>query len=152
MDGHDLRNRHGVQAEVAGDGIAADGDVEHADVEVDLEDQAVAPRIVRSPKEPTSLERTLHEVTHLPLRTRCRFWMLGRSQDVYHDRLAEVDDVPRIGMDYMRVSEHGINSTVEGAAGDIDVTMLVVKVFLHNYIWVTLSRAKGSRRRSGCRA
>ena len=40
--------------------------------------------------------------------------MMGRSKDAYHARLAEVDDVPRSGMDYMRVSEHGVNSTVEG--------------------------------------
>ena len=49
--------------------MVANGDSEHVDIEVDLEDQAVAPRIARSPKEPTSLERTLHEVTHLPLRS-----------------------------------------------------------------------------------
>ena len=69
--------------------------------------------------------------------------MMGRSKDAYHARLAEVDDVPRIGMDYMRVSEHGINSTVEGAAGDIGVTMLVVKDFVHKSIWVYLVEGKG---------
>ena len=51
--------------------MAADGDVEHADIQVDLKDQAVASTIARSPKEPTSLEMALHEVTHLPLRTWC---------------------------------------------------------------------------------
>ena len=116
--------------------MVANGDGEHADIEVDLEDQAVAPRIARSPKEPTSLERALHEVTHLPLRSWCRFCMMGRSKDAYHARLAEVDDVPRIGMDYMRVSMHGVNSTAEGAAGDVGITMLVVKDFMHKSVWV----------------
>ena len=51
--------------------MVANGDEEHAEIEMELEDQAVAPRIARSPKEPTSLERTLHEVTHLPLRDWC---------------------------------------------------------------------------------
>ena len=46
--------------------MVANGDGEHADIEVDLEDQALAPRIARSPKEPTSLERALHEVTTSP--------------------------------------------------------------------------------------
>ena len=137
MDGHDDGYRQGVQAEVAGNGMAADGDVEHANIEVELEDQAVAPSIARS------LERTLHEVTHLPLRTSCRFCMLGFSKDVYHARLAEVDDVPHIGLDYMRVSEHGINSTVEGAAGHIGDTMLVAKDFLHKSIWVYPVEGKG---------
>ena len=36
--------------------MVANGDGEHVDIEVDLEDQAVAPRIARGPKEPTSLE------------------------------------------------------------------------------------------------
>ena len=121
----------------------ANGDGEHADIEVDLEDQAVAPRIARSPKEPTSLERALHEVTHLPLRSWCRFCMMGRSKDAYHARLAEVDDVPRIGMDYMRVSEHGVNSTVEGAAGDVGITMLVVKDFMYKSVWVYPVEGKG---------
>ena len=62
--------------------------------------------------------------------------MMGRSKDAYHVQLAEVDNVPRIGMDYMRVSEHGVNSTVERAAGDIGITMLVVKDFLHKSVWV----------------
>ena len=69
--------------------------------------------------------------------------MMGLSKGVYHARLAEVDDVPRIGMDYMRVSEHGINSTVEGATGDIGVTMLVVKDFLHKSICVYPVEGKG---------
>lgn len=123
--------------------MTANGDGEHADIEVDLEDQAAAPRIARSPKEPTSLERTLHEVTHLPLRSWCRFCMMGRSKDAYHARLAEVDDVPRIGMDYMRVSEHGVNSTVEGAAGDVGITMLVVRDFMHKSVWVYPVEGKG---------
>ena len=62
--------------------------------------------------------------------------MMGRSKDVYHAQLAEVDDVPRIGMDYMRVSEHGINSVEGGSAGDVCVTVLFVKDFLHSSISV----------------
>ena len=37
--------------------MVANGDGEHVDIEVDLEDQAVAPRIGLSPKEPISLWR-----------------------------------------------------------------------------------------------
>ena len=69
--------------------------------------------------------------------------MMGRSKGPYHARLAEVDDVPRIGMDYMRVSEHGVNSTVEGVAADIGITMLVVKDFLHKSVWVYPVEGKG---------
>ena len=47
-------------------------------------------------------------------------------------------------MDYMRVSEHGINSTVEGAAGDIGVTVLVVTDFLHKFVCVYPIKGKGA--------
>ena len=77
--------------------------------------------------------------------------MMGRSKDAYHARLAEVDDVPRIGMDYMRVSEHGVNSTVEVAAGDVGITMLVVKDFMYKSVWVYPVEGKGVRWLSGCR-
>ena len=53
--------------------------------------------------------------------------MMGRSKDVYHSRFPEVDDVLRIGLDYMRVSE----------------TMLVVKGFLHKFIWVYPVEGRG---------
>ena len=62
--------------------------------------------------------------------------MMGRSKDVYHSNLVEIDDDPRIGMDNMRVSEQGISSGVEENAGDTGVTMLMVKDFLHKSIWV----------------
>ena len=68
--------------------------------------------------------------------------MMGRPKDAYHAWLAEVEDVPRIGMDYMRVSEHGVNSTVEGAAGDVGITMLVVKDFSTSQCGSTLWRVR----------
>jgi hypothetical protein len=36
----------------------------------------------------------------------------------------------------MRVSEHGVNSTVEGVAGDIGITMLVLRDFPYKSVWV----------------
>jgi len=34
--------------------------------------------------------------------------MRGRCKDVYHARLSAEQDIPRIGIDYMHVSEHGV--------------------------------------------
>ena len=77
------------------------------------EQEAQVPRVARSPREPTSLERQLHEITHIPMRSWCRHCMMGRSKDVYHARLGGGEDVPRIGMDYMFVSERGVTSKAE---------------------------------------
>ena len=45
---------------------------EDAEIEVEPEDLAARPRIARSPREPTSQERLIHEVTHIPMRTWCK--------------------------------------------------------------------------------
>ena len=70
----------GELARVAGeddDGMRATSDQE-AGGEVDMDDEiqegdrkTQKPRIARAPREPTSLERAVHEVTHLPIRTWC---------------------------------------------------------------------------------
>ena len=71
--------------EVAGDGMTADVDAEHADIEVDLKDrQWLQGSCVARRSRP--LERALHEVTHLSLRTWCWFCMMGLSKDLYHAR------------------------------------------------------------------
>ena len=87
MDGHDDGYRQGVHAEVSGDGMAAGGDVEHAEIEMELEYQAVAPRIARSQKEPTSRERTLNEVMHLPF----------RNGSISHNGPFEIRQARRVG-------------------------------------------------------
>ena len=77
------RDRQEVDA--AGDDLRADDDGEEgAEIDMGEEDQALAPRVARSPREPTSAERQLHEVTHLPLRSWCRHCMMGRCKDVCH--------------------------------------------------------------------
>ena len=94
--------------EMTEDGEAAGGEGQEgepmAEAEEAHEDQALPPRVARSPREPTSAERILHEATHLPLRTWCRHCIMGRSKDSHHVTLGEARDVPRIGMDYMFVS------------------------------------------------
>lgn len=110
------------------------------------EAQAVKPRVARSPREPTFLERERHEVTHIPLRTWCRHCMLGRCKDVYHSRLGDgSDDVPRVGMDYMHISDHGVTNKIDEIPENIDetITMLVLKDAWHKSIWVYPVEGKG---------
>ena len=93
--------------EVAVDEGETSDAAEDAEIEAEPEDLAARPRIARSPREPTSHERLVHDVTHIPMRTWCKHCMKGRSRDSRHVRLPEVQEVPRVGMDYMRVSETG---------------------------------------------
>ena len=107
--------------------MAADGDVEHVEIEMELED----PRIARSPREPTSLERTLHEVTHFPLRTSegCRPRLAGGGRRC---------PVHRNGL-YARV--RAWHQVLGGRS--CRVAMLVVKGFVHKFIWLYPVEGKG---------
>ena len=71
--------------------------------------------------------------------------MMGRIKDVYHAKLGEVDDVPRMGMDYMFVSERGVTSKAEENMENIgdSITMLVLKDFWHKSIWIYPVEGKG---------
>ena len=138
-----------------GGGEAADGGdigerVDEEVIEMDDGDRegdapAAQPRVPKSPREPTSQERALHEITHIPLRTWCRHCMRGRSKDVYHARLDCEHDVPRIGMDYMHISEQGVSHKAgEIEKGETEVlTMLVLKDAWHKSIWVYPVEGKG---------
>ena len=154
IDGPDDEG-HQEGREVAGDadGAVDEGDrVEESEV-INMDDeerhgeaQAARPRVARSPREPTSLERELHEVTHIPLRTWCRHCMLGRCKDAYHSRLGDGSkDVPRVGMDYMHISDNGVTNKIDEIPENIDetITMLVLKDAWHKSIWVYPVEGKG---------
>ena len=106
--------------------------------------QTSKPRIARSPSEPTSRDRELHEVLHIPLRSWCKHCMMGRGKDCYHMRLdgKSEADFPRIGMDYMFLTDRGVTSKSEDVIGEC-MTLLVVKDFLHKSIWVYPAEGKG---------
>ena len=111
------------------------------DAEVDGQ-EAQVPRVARSPREPTSLERQLHEVTHLPYRSWCRHCAKARGKDTYHRRIAGEQEVPRVGMDYMYMSERGVISKPD-EPGMFYITMLVVKDFWNKSVWAYPVEGKG---------
>ena len=78
--------------------------------------EVVRPRIARNPGQPTQQEREAHNVTHIPIRSWCVHCMRGRGKDCYHKRLANSNEVPRIGMDYMFLTERGGGHTQQGAS------------------------------------
>ena len=145
-DGH--QGGGGVAAEDGGENIGEDGDevIEMDAGERAGEAPAAQPRMARSPREPSAQARLLHEITHIPHRTWCRHCMRGRCKDVYHARLSAEQDIPRIGMDYMHVSEHGVthkkDEVPDGDAVEV-LTMLVVKDAWHKSIWIYPVEGKG---------
>ena len=125
------------------DGSDGNQNGQEIDAGPDGEAQIKAPRIARNPKEPTSRERELHEVLHLPLRSWCKHCMMGRGKDSYHMRLGDSgDSVPRIGMDYMFLTERGITTKADEVTGEC-MTLLVLKDFFHKSIWVYPVEGKG---------
>ena len=116
--------------------VAIEEDVEGRSQEVQ------EPRIARSPREPTSAERQLHEVTHIPYRSWCRHCARVRGKDTYHMRIAGEQEVPRVGMDYMYMSERGVTSKPEDPSVAY-ITLLVVKDFWHKSVWTYPVEGKG---------
>ena len=130
-------------------GVDGNGEMD-AEEEAAADEQAAAqqvqqPRIARTPREPTSEERRIHDITHIPMRPWCRHCMRRRCKDTYHVRLKYVEEVPRIGMDYTYLSEKGVTSSRDEAPEDPteSVTILVLKDFWHKSIWVYPVEGKG---------
>ena len=100
--------RGGIIADEAsdpGDGPLASAGSPPADGE---EEEASAPRLPRQPTDPTEEERRLHEVTHLPFRSWCRFCVFGRLDRLPHP--SEVGGehlVPEFSMDYCSIAKEG---------------------------------------------
>ena len=74
-----------------------------------------APRLLPDPGRPTARERAIHEAIHIPFRAWCRECVLGRGRDRQHRRIEDEDGVPRVSMDYMFFTEHGVYVTLDEA-------------------------------------
>ena len=69
--------------------------------------EARSPKVLTSPIQPTKAEHDIHRLIHVPFRAWCRECVLGRGRDRYHKRIVGEDDVARIAMDYMFLTEYG---------------------------------------------
>ena len=142
-DGH-------VQEELRGEG---DSEVEDCDDVPPSESQeARTPKILSSPTQPTRAELDAHRLIHVPFRAWCRECVLGRGRDRYHKRIVDSDDVARIAMDYMFLTEYGFfynqadaeaSMAKSGSAVRHCITVLVIKGFKHKSIWAYPVEGKG---------
>ncbi len=99
---------------VAADESREDGEEMMADEveeeQGDDEEEGQQPKVIRSPKAPTKLEREEHEATHLPFRSWCTHCLRGRGRNKPHQRQAveadtDAQKVPKISLDYFFMSQ-----------------------------------------------
>ena len=81
---------------------------------------------------------------HVPFRAWCRECVLGRGRDRYHRKIVGEDEVARIAMDYMFLTEYGFfysqadaeeSARKNGEQVRNCITVLVIKDFKHKSIW-----------------
>ena len=144
-DGH-------LQGEVVGERDSEVEDCEDVAPPPSESQEVRAPKVLASPAQPSKTETDIHRLIHVPFRAWCRECVLGRGRDRYHRRIVGSDDVARIAMDYMFLTEYGFfNSQVDAdeainkAEGQcrICITVLVIKDFLHKSIWAYPVEGKG---------
>ena len=95
----------------------------------------------------------MHDLTHCPYRSWCRFCALARGKDRYHHRVDRRGDlISRVALDYMFFTDYGIARTEEEArelisknTGNVrDVqTVLVLKDYSRGSIWAYPVPGKG---------
>ena len=94
----------------------------------------------------------MHRLIHVPFRAWCRECVLGRGRDRSHRRIVGSDDVARIAMDYMFLTEYGFfksrRKANQAMSKDSEqtrncITVLVIKDFLHKSIWAYPVEGKG---------
>ena len=139
-----------VQEELRGEGDSELEDCE--DVPSSESQEARRPKILNAPSQPSRAELDAHRLIHVPFRAWCRECVLGRGRDRYHRRIMDSDDVARIAMDYLFLTEHGFFKTQSDAEAAIDqaggpvrncITVLVIKDFKHKSIWAYPVEGKG---------
>ena len=72
------------------------------DIELEVEEEAREPRVLRDPGAPTEAETERHNVTHLPFRSWCPACVEGKARDKLHKKQEEQEakGVPEILFDY----------------------------------------------------
>ena len=130
-----------------GSGNDMDAPAGNGEAQEEVETEIVRPKVARNPMQPTERQRELHRMLHLPFRDWCAECVQGRGKDRYHLRIEDEDGVPRIGMDYMFLSEKGVTHKSDVADewtknGEC-IAILVIKDFRHKSIWAYPVESKG---------
>ena len=85
---------------------------------------------MRDPKAPTSEERRIHELNHLPYRSWCKFCVEGRGKEKRHYKWREREDgaIPEIHVDYAFPASEKGDGVVVLVAKDRDTKTLMACV------------------------
>lgn len=74
-----------------------------------VENEGVAPRVIREPGQPTEKHRREHEMTHVPYSCWCPHCVRGRAKGRMRRRVANQEglDIPRAAIDYCFFTRKG---------------------------------------------
>ena len=79
----------------------------------EIGEEAMIPKCAKDPGEPTAKERALHNKTHLPYRSRCKWCVTGRGRDhAHHPKDRSERGVPSIGVDFFFIGDPVVETLV----------------------------------------
>ena len=84
---------------------------DYQDMNIEPTDQAVKPKLVRGPKQPSATERALHELTHLPFRSWCEVCVRAKSKQNQHRPQRRRGPVIQIDFAFWS-NEEGVQTTI----------------------------------------
>ena len=116
-------------------------------------DEAVQPRGIRDPGQPTAEERRLHNLTHCPFRAWCSACVKGQAKDDPHRTVRGIwaeELVPRIRADYLFLTENAETTAGEHGESAIErvkksLTVLVAQESLCRSVWAYAVKSKGAK-------
>ena len=86
------------------------------------EEEGRRPQVLPAPQSVSMQEREVHELTHIPYRSWCRYCVRGRGRNTQHRRQGDEDrrkGTPRVSMDYFFMS------TVDQAASENPILVML---------------------------
>ena len=115
-----------------------------------VENEGIAPKVIRDPGQPTAKQRQEHEVTHVPYRSWCPHCVRGRAKGRPRKRVPDQEspDIPRAAVDYCFFTRKGTESGKEIAEEDRNdpnksQTVLVMKEATTHMTWAYPVDKKG---------
>ena len=111
---------------VGGEGV----EEEFREIELDVEEEAREPQVLRDPGAPTEAEVEKHNVTHLPFRSWCPACVEGKARDKHHKKreYQHNKEIPEIVFDYGFMGAEGEETIAIQVAKDRRTRMIFAHV------------------------
>ena len=101
------------------------------------------PRAMSQPKEPSKEEKELHNLTHIPYRTRCQLCVAGKGKQAQYRRQDSKHPLVQVDYGFLTTKEGGETATILAAydvTNGMSMTTLVEKKGVNKYALSELKR------------